>query len=76
MIVTATELNKRPGAYMNEAFKEPVVIEKNDRPFVVIVPYEQYVRLEDAYWGELAMKADEEKSLGTKKTKRFLLSDE
>jgi prevent-host-death family protein len=76
MRVTATELNKRPGTYMTEALKEPVIVEKTGRPFAVIIPYDQYMKLEDAYWGELACKADEERSLGVKKSMDFLLSDD
>ncbi len=44
-------------------------------PVAVMVSYERYIQLEDAYWGELAITADKEKSLGHKKTKDFLLSD-
>lgn len=76
MLVTATELNKRPGTYLDKASREPVVIEKSGRLSVVMVSYEHYLKLEDAYWGELATKADKEKSLGVKKTKDFLTSDE
>jgi prevent-host-death family protein len=76
MRITATELNKRPGAYMDEAHKEPVIIEKTGRPFIVMLPYEQYIRLEDAYWGELATEANKEKSLSAKESKKFLLSDD
>lgn len=75
MKVTATELNKRPGTYLNQAMKEPVVIEKSGQPSVVMVSYEHYLKLEDAYWGELALEADKEKSLGSKKTMDFLHSD-
>jgi prevent-host-death family protein len=76
MRISATELNKRPGNYLHEALKEPVIIEKTGHPFAVILPYDQYVKLEDAYWGELAIREDKEKSLGTKKSMDFLLSDE
>ena len=75
MLVTATELNKRPGTYLDKASREPVIIEKSGRYAVVMVSYEHYVKLEDTYWGELAIQADEEKSLGVKKTMDFLTSD-
>lgn len=75
MQATATELNKHPGKYLNEAIKEPVVIERSGRPVAVIVSYERYIQLEDAYWGESAVAADKEKSLGTKKSMDFLLDD-
>jgi prevent-host-death family protein len=76
MKATATELNKHPGKYINQAIKEPVIIERSGQPVAVMVSYERYVQLEDAYWGELAIEADKEKSLGTKKTMDFLLGDE
>lgn len=76
MLVTATELNKRPGTYLDKAIQEPVIIEKSGRRAVVMIAYEQYVKLEDAYWGEKAAQADKEKSLGIKKTQDFLTSDE
>ena len=50
MKATATELNKRPGKYLAQAIKGPVVIEKSGRPVVVIVSCEHYIQLEDAYW--------------------------
>ena len=75
MSVTATDLNKCPGKYVNQALKEPVVIKRSGQPVVVIVAYERYIELEDAYWGERAIAADQEKSIGTKKTKQFLLDD-
>jgi prevent-host-death family protein len=76
MNATATELNKHPGKYINKALKEPVVIERSGHPVVVIVSYERYTQLEDAYWGELATAADQEESVGNEKTMDFLLSDE
>ncbi len=75
MNVTATELNKHPGTYLDQAAKEPVVIEKFGRPVVVIVSYEHYLKLEDAFWGEKALEAKKEKSLGNKKAMGFLLSN-
>jgi len=76
MKATATELNKQPGKYLTEAIREPVIIEKSGRPTVVMVSYDYYTKLEDAYWGESATAADKEKSLGIKKSMDFLQSDE
>jgi prevent-host-death family protein len=72
MKATATELNKHPGKYLNQAIKEPVIVERSGHPAVVMVSYERYIQLEDAYWGELAIIADKEKSLGKKATMDFL----
>lgn len=75
MHVTATELNKRPGTYLDEARREPVVVEKSGRPSIVMISYDYFLKLENAYWGELAIQSDKEKSLGKKKTMDFLLKD-
>jgi prevent-host-death family protein len=75
MKATATELNKHPGKYLNQSIKETVIIERSGQPVAVMVSYERYLQLEDAYWGELAVQADKEKSIGNKKTMDFLLSD-
>lgn len=75
MKATATELNKHPGKFITQAIREPVIIEKSGQPVVVMVSYEHYMKLEDAYWGELATSADKEKSLGVKKTMDFLLDN-
>lgn len=75
MKATATELNKHPGKYLTQAIKEPVIIEKSGNPVAVIVSYERYLQLEDAFWGELATLADKETSIGIKKTLNFLTDD-
>ena len=76
MRATATELNKHPGRYLNQTMKEPVVIERSGHPVAVMVSYERYLILEDAYWGELATAADKEKSLSTKESMNFLKGDD
>jgi prevent-host-death family protein len=75
MHISATALNKRPGTYLEKAIKDPVIVEKSGRPMAVIISYERYEQLEDAYWGELASKADKEKSLSAKESMEFLLKD-
>ncbi|CAL7963149.1 Antitoxin [Gammaproteobacteria bacterium] len=76
MQASATELNKCPGKYINKALKEPVIVKRSGYPVVVLVSYERYMQLEDAYWGELAKVADKEKSLGKKATMDFLRGDD
>ena len=76
MNATATELNKHPGKFITQAIKERIIIEKSGRPTVVMLSYDYFMKLEDAYWGELATISDQEKSLGVKKTMDFLNSDE
>jgi prevent-host-death family protein len=58
MHVSATELNKHPGAILNAAMKEPVFIEKSGRSSVVMVSYEYYVELENSFWGTRAETAE------------------
>jgi len=72
MHISATELNKRSGAYLAAAAREPIIVEKTGHPSVVMVSYDRYEELENAYWGELAIEADKEKSLGATKTMKFL----
>ena len=76
MKATATELNKHPGKYLNQAIKEPVIIERSGHPVAVVLSYERYIQMEDAYWGELATKAEDEKSLSKKATKDFLTGND
>lgn len=76
MKTTATDLNKHSGKYINHAIKEPVIIERSGHPVAVLVSYERFIQLEDAYWGELALEADKEKTIGSKKTMEFLNGNE
>lgn len=76
MKATATELNKHPGKYINCAIKEPVTIERSGEPVAVMVSYEHYMQLEDAYWGQKAAAADKEKPLSSKATMDFLNEDD
>jgi PHD/YefM family antitoxin component YafN of YafNO toxin-antitoxin module len=55
--VTATELQSRTGAIIDQALLNPVQITRNKRSMVVLVSakeYERLIALEDAYWGEMA----------------------
>lgn len=76
MQASATELNKHPGKYINHAIKEPVVVNRSGHPVVVLVSYERYIQLEDAYWGELAKASDKDRSLGKEATMTFLHGDD
>lgn len=40
--ISATEAKNRLAAVMNTAIKEPVIIEKNGHPFVVMMSVEEY----------------------------------
>ena len=55
--VTATELQSKTGAVIDQALLNPVQITRNKRSVVVLVSTKEYERLtalEDAYWGEMA----------------------
>ena len=54
MKISATELNKHSGRILNMALKEPVIIEKNEYPTAVILSYDRFRELEDAFWGKAA----------------------
>jgi len=62
MDVTATELKHRLGRYIDAAMREPVIINKSGRKAAVLMAYEDYVdyeqfkMLNDAYWGNRALK--------------------
>lgn len=43
--VTAAEVSKNFGAYQDAAVREPVVITKNGRPRIVLLAYEDFMRL-------------------------------
>jgi len=76
MKASATQLNKHSGYYLNQAIKEPVIIEKTGQPIAVIVSYDLYFKLEDAYWGGRAIEADKEPSLGVKASTTFLKNED
>ncbi len=80
--ITASELNKRTGFYLQKSMREPVVIEKSGHPFAVMFSYEDYKelaeefqRLEDEYWGQRAREVEERGNfLSHEESMAFLLS--
>jgi prevent-host-death family protein len=55
--VTATELQSKTGAIIDQALLNPVEITRNKRSVVVMLSAKEYERLtalEDSYWGEMA----------------------
>jgi antitoxin Phd len=61
MQANATEVKNRFGEFMDKAQHEPVTVAKTGRNYAVLIGYEEYQRLialEDAYWGEAALKAE------------------
>lgn len=43
--VNSTEFQNKPGLYQDLAQKEPVTITKHNRPFVVLLSFDEYQRL-------------------------------
>lgn len=76
MKITATELNQKPGTYVEQALKESVLVEKNGRPVVVMVSYEHYLELDEAYWGQRAIESDKDKPLSVDASMQFLTDDD
>ena len=55
--VTATELQTKTGAIIDQAITSPVQVTRNKRSVVVLISTKEYQRLkamEDTYWGEMA----------------------
>mgnify|MGYP001563535104 CR=1 FL=1 len=77
MKTTATEMKNHFGEYLEGALSEPVVIEKSGRSIVVMLSMKEYERLmalDDAYWGEKALKAEKIGYIGRKESSEFLRS--
>ncbi|MBU1404954.1 MAG: type II toxin-antitoxin system Phd/YefM family antitoxin [Proteobacteria bacterium] len=75
MEVTATELKNRLGKYLDISRGEPVIVDKTGRKTAVLLSYEEYKRLtemEDAYWAQKAIGAEQEGYVGTEKSLAFL----
>ena len=75
MKTTATEMKNHFGEYLEGALSEPVVIEKSGRSIVVMLSMKEYERLmalDDAYWGEKALKAEKTGYIGQKESSEFL----
>ena len=54
--VTATELQSKTGAVIDQAIINPVQITRNNRSVVVLISTKEYERLkavENAYWGSI-----------------------
>jgi prevent-host-death family protein len=58
MEVTATQI-KQNSAILNEALREDIVVTRRRKPYVVIVDYDKYMKLEKLAWEcEAARKAE------------------
>jgi prevent-host-death family protein len=71
----ATEMRNKFGRYLERTLVEPVIIEKTGRQVAVLLSIEEYnrlTRLEDAYWGELALEAQKEERASREDVARLL----
>jgi prevent-host-death family protein len=72
--ITATELKNKTSETIATAQHEPVLIEKNGRPVVVLVPqadYERLIKLENDYWMFRLEAAEKSGYIGTEATASF-----
>jgi len=75
MEATATEVKNKFGKFSDIARNEPVIVEKTGRKVVVLIAFEEYERLtqiEDAYWGEKAVRAEGDGYVGSEKSMAFI----
>ena len=77
-IIPAAKAKNRFGEMLDTAQREPVIIQKHGRTVAVLLSgrdYEEYQRLvglDDAWWGEQAMKVlKNPKFIGPEKTRKF-----
>jgi prevent-host-death family protein len=73
--VSASEMKLHLGRYLSEVAREPVLIEKNDRPAAVLLSFEEYARLEaldDAWWAARASEAEAAGYLSAKESETLL----
>lgn len=76
-IINSREAQNHFGDLMNQAIKEPVVIQKHGKPCAVLISHEEYkkfLELEDFYWDLKARQASEEGFLSKEESKDFLNS--
>ncbi len=71
-IYTASEAKQHFGQLIDDARQSPVRIEKKGRPFVVVLSYEEFEVLEDAYWAIKAKEGKDSGYLGREKSEAIL----
>lgn len=74
-VETATHAKLHFGRILEEAGREPVLIQKSGRNVAVLLSYEEYqqlLALEDQYWAQKAKKAEKEGFVGTKAGEKLL----
>ena len=69
---SASDAKNRLGAVLDAAQRAPVGIEKQGRPFAVVLSQEAYQILEDAYWRLEAKKGKDSGFLSHKDSEKLL----
>lgn len=69
---TASEAKNKLGLVLDSAQQHPVTIEKQGRPFAVVLSLETYEMLEDAFWILQAKQAEKEGFLSEEESKKLL----
>lgn len=73
--VTATELQSRTGAIIDQALTDPVRVTRNRRSVAVLISareYERLTALEDSCWGQMADIAVKTESVSPEDIKKLL----
>ena len=79
-VFTAKEAKNNFGRLLDEARRSPVAINKNGRKVAFVISQEDYSHYEDfeeiidAYWGQKAIAAMKEGTIGLAKSKKLLNS--
>ena len=74
-VINSKEAQNHFGDLMNQAIKEPVVIQKHGKPCAVLISHEEYkkfLEFEDFYWALKAKQASENGFLSNQGSKNFL----
>lgn len=75
--VAATDLKNKLGQIINQAQREPVLVQSHGRDMVVIIDHQEFARLrrlEDAYWTARAEEALKSGFLAPEESMAFLLT--
>ena len=72
--IGSTEFKTHLGEYLNEAVSSPVFVRRRNQKFVLLdaKEFERLQALDDQYWYQKAVQADQEGYIGEKQTMEFL----
>jgi antitoxin Phd len=73
--VTAKDAKNRFGELLEAAQRHSIIITKNNRPVARIARYSEktaFEEMEDQIWGEMALEAEKEGTIGDEATKKLM----